>query len=119
MDTPNATQGTVIPKFDPKDVSANSLVAALSYVGILSVIILLSKKDSKFTQEHAKQGVVLFGVEVLVWILGTVPFIGWTIIAPIGNLVTLILSIICFIKAIQGEFWEIPGIGKYRNKVNL
>lgn len=123
MDTPNsapsATPGTVVPKFDPKDVEANKLVAAISYISILSIVVLLTKKDSKFATEHAKQGAVLFGFEIIVYIIGLMPYIGWFIIAPIGNLIALIVSIIGFIKALQGEFWEIPLIGKYRSKVNL
>jgi uncharacterized membrane protein len=119
METPHATQGTVIPKFDPKDVKENAIFAALSYVSVLSVVMLILKKDSKFVQEHAKQGVVLFFAEIIVYIVGLFPVIGWFIVAPIGNLLALIVAIIGFIKAIQGEFWEIPLIGQYRSKVNF
>ena len=112
--------GTVVPHFDPKDTKENAVYAALSYVSVLSLVMLVAKKDSPFVQEHAKQGVLLFIAEVAIWILcAAIPVIGWFIIGPIGNLLMLIVSIIGFMKAIQGEFWEIPYIGKYRNKVNL
>lgn len=112
--------GTVVPHFDPKDVKENAIFAALSYVSILSVVMLVAKKDSPFVQEHAKQGVILFIVELVIWILSmAIPGIGWFIIGPLGNLFMLVVSIIGFVKAVQGEFWEVPYIGKYRNKVNF
>ncbi len=117
METPNAAPQT--PKFDPKDVAENNIYAALSYMSVLGVVMYLAKKDSKFVQEHAKQGVVLFVAEIAVYILGIVPVIGWFIIAPIGNALAFIVALIAFIKAIQGEFWEIPLIGQYRNRVKF
>jgi uncharacterized membrane protein len=119
METPNPTPNTVVPRFDPKDVAENNIYAALSYVSVLGVVMYLVKKDSKFVQEHAKQGVILFVAEIVIYIVGLVPVIGWFIVAPIGNILTLIAAIVAFIKAIQGEFWEIPGIGQYRNRVNF
>jgi uncharacterized membrane protein len=111
--------GMVMPKFDPKDVEDNKILAAISYIGILSVVVLLLAKKSPFAQEHAKQGVVLFVVELVVYVLGLLPLIGWFIIGPIGSLICLIVSVVGFIKAIQGEFWEIPLIGSFRSKVNF
>lgn len=111
--------GTVLPKFDPKDVEDNKILAAISYIGLLSVVVFLVAKKSPFAQEHAKQGVVLFVVELLVYVLGLLPLIGWFIIGPIGSLVCLIVSVVGFIKALQGTFWEIPLIGSFRSKVNF
>lgn len=108
-----------MPAFDKKDIEDNKLIAAVGYVGILCLIPLLAKKDSKFCQEHGKQGFVLFLAELGVWILGMVPFIGWFIIGPIGSLILLIVALIAIVKTMQGQFWEIPVIGKYRKSVNF
>lgn len=116
--TPPKT-GTVIPKFEQKDVEENKAMAAIAYLGVLCLVPLLLKKDSRYAQEHAKQGFVLFLAEILVWILGAFPVIGWFIIWPVGSIVAIIVSIIALLKALQGEFWEIPLLGQYRNKVNL
>jgi len=43
-----------------KDVQDNKIMAALSYIWIVSVLMLLMKKDSPFVQQHARQGFVLF-----------------------------------------------------------
>mgnify|MGYP001610869036 CR=1 FL=1 len=108
------------PHFDPKDVQDNKVMAAISYLWILCFIPLLVKKDSKFVQEHAKQGTVLFIAWVIVTIVGTIiPFLGWMIILPIGNIIITVIAIVGIIKALMGEFWEIPVIGAYRSKINL
>ncbi|MFH1078456.1 MAG: DUF4870 domain-containing protein [Patescibacteria group bacterium] len=100
--------------FDPKDIEENKILACLSYVGILFLIPLLAKKDSKFCQEHGKQGLVLF----IAWIIGSFvfwfPIIGWTL-----GLAFFIVDVIAFVKCLMGEFWEIPLIGPYRKKINL
>lgn len=110
---------TVMPAFDKKDIDDNKIIALLSYIGILCLIPLLAKKDSKFCQEHAKQGFVLFLVEIAVYAIGFVPVIGWFLIGPIGSILTLIVSIIGIIKVLQGEFWEIPVLGPYRKNINF
>lgn len=103
-----------VPTFDSKDVEENKLIAAIGYVGILCLIPLLAKKESKFAQEHGKQGLIL----LIVWIVGSFifwfPIIGWIL-----ALAVLVINIIAFIKALMGEFWEIPVVGPLRNKFNL
>ncbi len=108
------TDTSKVPTFDNKDVEENKLIAALGYVGILCLIPLLAKKESKFSQEHGKQGLVL----LIVWVIGSFvfwfPIIGWLLALGV-----LIINIIAFVKALMGEFWEIPVIGAYRNKFNI
>jgi uncharacterized membrane protein len=107
-------QGTVVPKFDSKDVEDHKVMAALSYVGILCLVPLLAMRSSRFAQEHAKQGLIL----LVVWIIGSfffwVPLIGWAALV-----VVFAVDVMAFIKCLSGEFWEIPVIGSYRNKINL
>lgn len=111
---PETTTAHTVPTFDPKDVEENKLIGALSYIWILFLIPLLTKKDSKFCKEHAKQGLVLF----IVWIVASL-VIWFPILGQLLGLAILIVNIIAFIKALQGEFWEIPLIGPLRNKFNL
>lgn len=103
-----------MPSFDKKDIEDNKVIAALSYVGILCLIPLLAKKDSKFSQEHGKQGLVM----LIVWIIGSfvfwIPLIGWALL-----LAVFIADLFAFIKCLQGEFWEIPVVGPLRKKINL
>jgi len=107
-----------VPTFDKKDVDDNKLIAALSYVGILCLIPLLAKKDSKFAQENGKQGLVLFIAWIAIVVIGWIPILGW-LVGFFGSIALLIVSLIAFIKALMGEFWEIPVLGSYRDKFNL
>lgn len=108
------TDAPKVPTFDSKDVEENKLIAALGYVGILCLIPLLAKKESKFSQEHGKQGLVL----LIVWVIGSFvfwfPIIGWLLALGV-----LIINIIAFVKALMGEFWEIPVVGPFRSKFNI
>lgn len=107
-------KANVVPTFDKKDIDDNKVLAALSYVGILCLVPLLAKKDSKFCQEHAKQGLILFIVWIVASFIIWFPLIGWLI-----GLALLIIDLMAFIKCLQGEFWEIPVVGKLRNSFNL
>lgn len=111
-------QATPVNKFDPKDIEANKLMAALSYIGILCLIPLLAKKDSPFAQEHGKQGFVLFLFAIALWVVGMIPFLGW-IIWFAGWIFTVVVSFMGIFKALKGEFWEIPVLGQYRKMVNF
>lgn len=87
-------------KFDQKDIDENKVMACLSYVGILFLIPMLAKKESRFCQEHAKQGIVMFIAALLI----AIPFIGW-----IWGLVVITIDVISIINTLQGKFWKIPG----------
>lgn len=87
-------------KFDPKDIEANKGIACLSYIGILFLIPMLAKKESKFAQEHAKQGMVMFIAALLM----AIPVIGW-----IWGVIVLVTNVIAIINTLQGKFWKIPG----------
>ena len=99
-----------IKHFDPKDVEDNKVLACLSYVGILFLIPLLARKDSKFCQEHARQGMVMFIAGLLI----AIPFIGW-----IWGLVVIVVDIISIINTLQGKFWKIPGAYDLSKKFNF
>lgn len=88
---------------DPKDVADNKDLAALSYVWILSLVVLFAKRESTFVQFHARQGAVLFGLSLVVWAM---PFVG-----KVAELLVLALCIIGFLHAAQSEWREIPIIG--------
>lgn len=92
--------------------SESNLLAALSYIGLLSVVMLLVKKEDKFVQFHAKQGVVLFIGNILAMVI---PVLGWMLINPI----VIIVEIVGFIMAIQGKEYKLPVIGDLAEKINI
>lgn len=96
-----------------KDIEDNRVLAALSYVFFL-FILPLGKKDSKFCQFHAKQGIVVFVAWIIVSFLGWIPFIGWA-----AWLSLLIITVLAIVKTLKGETWEIPYLSDFAKKINL
>jgi uncharacterized membrane protein len=99
--------------FDP-DIEPNRLIAALSYFWILFLIPLLTKRDSKFVQFHAKQGLVLFVVEFLATLIMWIPLVN--VVLFIGIIVIAVMGII---KAYNGEYWKAPFIYKWSEKIKI
>jgi len=107
-----------LPAGKAGDVEENKALAAIGYLWILFLVPLLTKKDSPFAQFHAKQGMILFILWIAVWLVGWVPILGW-MIGFLGSILLLVLSIVGFLKAIQGERWEMPVLGEYAKKLKI
>lgn len=95
---------------DSKDVQENKLWALLSYFGVLVLIPLLAKKDSEFTQFHAKQGLILFIGEFFIW----VPIFGWIL-----GIIIFVLWIMAIISVLSGNMKPLPIIGELAAKLNI
>ncbi len=93
-----------------KNVEENKGIAALSYLWILFLIPLLGKKESKFAQFHAKQGLIIF----ILSFVTIVPILGWILF-----LVIVLVAIVGIIKALSGEWWKIPLVYDLSKKINL
>lgn len=106
------------PEGGDTDVETNKLIAALSYLWILCLVPLLLKKDSKFAQHHAKQGLVLFIAEILVSFINIIPFLG-QLVWFFASIIFLVISIIGIIKTLNGEWWQAPYVYDWSKKVNL
>lgn len=102
------------------DVTTDKGAAILSYLGFLSLIALyVMKPQTQFGQFHAKQGVNLFIIDMIVSVGGSiirgilnsigVPFVG----SLIGLISTAIwvLSIVGLIWAAQGKMEKLPVVG--------
>jgi len=100
--------------FDSKDVQENKGVAALSYLFILFLVPLLTKRNSKFAQTHAKQGLILCIIEIIVSFFYWIPFLGWLL-----SLIIAVVAIYSIIQALSGKYWPIPLIGTYAEKIKI
>lgn len=101
-------------EIDSTDVEQNKKIATLSYVFILFLMPLLLKHNSKYAQFHAKQGLALFVVELVVFVISWIPFIGQVLV-----LAMFVISIIGIIKTLNGEWWEIPFIYDWSQRVKI
>lgn len=121
MDTENKTssqdtsQSSSIPQEGKTD---NKLMAILSYIGPLVIVSYMTAKDDDFVKFHAKQGLVVFGLEVIIMFAGSMLY-GFWMIMNLLNLLTLVLSIIGIVNVIQGQKKELPVVGKYANNINF
>lgn len=103
---------------DPKDINDNKLLAAIGYLGILCLLPLLLKKDSEFAQYHGKQGLVLLIAWVIVSFINIIPILGW-LAWFVLSIIFFVLMVTGVIKALQGEYWQMPVLGAYAKKINL
>ncbi len=99
-----------MPLSDEQDIEQNKIWALLAYIHILFLIPLLAKKESKFAQFNAKQGLIMFVLEFFVWI----PILGWLL-----GIALFIVWIIVVINVLQGKYWKIPVIGDLTEKINI
>ena len=99
-----------LPKASKKE--GKDLTPILSYFGILFLIPLLICKDSRFAQFHAKQGLVLFIAEAIVFMISLIPFIGW-LIGFVCWIACLVLSVMGIINVVNGRQILLPIIGKF------
>jgi uncharacterized membrane protein len=96
------------------DVEENRQVAALSYIWVLVLIPLLTKRDSEFAQFHAKQGLILFIIEILAGFVFWIPIVGQLIALGL-----LIVAIVGAVKSLNGNWWKIPYIYEWSKKIKL
>jgi len=95
------------------------IMLVLSYLGLLSLIPLLVEKDDREVQWHAKNGTILAVVEILaavaMVIVGHVPGLNCVgcLVWPIICVIFLVISILCIIKALNGERFVIPILSQY------
>ena len=101
-----------------KDAEDNKIIAAVGYIWLLCLVPLFGKKGSKFAQFHAKQGLVLLIGWFALWVVGWVPVLGWLVLA-FGSIAIIVLSVLGILNALQGNYWEMPFLGKYAKKINI
>jgi uncharacterized membrane protein len=86
--------------FTPEEIEEGKGIAWAAY--LLFFIPLLVKPDNRFCKAHVKQGLAL----TIVYFACAILVITWVLIP-----VLWVLDIIALIKALNGEYWKIPGIG--------
>ena len=102
--------------------SNRNVMIALSYLWILAVVPLIVEKDDAEVQWHAKHGLVLLVVEIILYailaVVSMVPIIGCvTMILPFVVFVGfLVVRILCITKGINGERFTLPVISDFANR---
>ncbi len=116
-----------LDRVDSQD-SGERWSAAIAYASILCFIPYLFHGDRPYPLYHAKQGILLFLVEILaalfLWILeatlGRIPFLGLVILILVRLalfLPLLGLVVLGFTRALSGEKLPLPWIGHFEESV--
>jgi uncharacterized membrane protein len=97
---------------------SDRLLAALSYIWVLFVIPFALGHKKPFIYEHAKQGLALFLLELVLSVIIWVPVIGWAL-GALGWLFVVVSAVIGIAHALSGKSYEIPFIGQYARKESI
>ena len=108
------------PPPPPVPVSSNrSVMLVLSYLGILALIPLITEKDDREVQWHARHGLVLL-VAYLALTVGL--FIASLVVGLVGMLQLplwlgyIVVIILCITNAVSGKRFVIPGLSDFAQK---
>lgn len=99
------------------------LMGILCYIGPLVLIPLLTAKNNPDVSFHIKQGLVLFGIELVIMFGGNfLLMLTMGMLYPVImllNLATLALSVIGIYHVVKKQEKPLPLIGQYANRVSL
>lgn len=93
------------------------MAAIMSYIPILCFIPLLSMKENKEAHFHARQGVLLFLIEVIA-VIFLIPGISGFVFKAL-LIVAVALSVVGIYFALQGKNYKLPIIGDLADKAKL
>jgi uncharacterized membrane protein len=108
-----------------KESPNRGLMIILSYLGLLALIPFLVEKDDREVQWHAKHGLVLTGLWIVVSIVlailtSLIAFmdIGCTgcVLHSVLMLVILVVHVMAIVKGLNGQRLILPGISQYADR---
>jgi len=127
------TERTALPENGPLNMgkereSSDSWLAAMAYLPFLCAVPYLFYGDRDFVAYHARQGVLIFFLEIVgvlgLWIfdksLGRIPFLGLLLVVILRLLFflpALALIVLGFAKALTGEKGPLPWIGHWAERI--
>lgn len=76
-----------------------------AYLWVLSLVVLVARKNDPYVRFHANQGVLLLAL----WVV--------FLLMPPLQIAVILIALVGIFKAFQGEEWEIPVIGMYAAKL--
>ena len=90
-----------------------TVMGILAYLGPLVIVPFLMAKENSFVHFHVKQGMVLFGIELAIYVVSGMMFYNMFIfqILSIANLACLCLSIVGIVHVIQKKETALPVVG--------
>ena len=93
------------------NIGEGKLFAILSYISVLCFLPFILGKNDEFTLFHAKQGILVLLISVLIDILGKFTFIG-----KILQLARIFFAVKGILNAYNGKMEPLPFIGQFASK---
>ena len=93
------------------------LATFLTIIGF--IIALIFKRDDTYVMFYAKQGLVLFIFQIIIGIVGAIPFVGWFFLGPLLWILFIIIWIMAWINALSGKKKDTWLIGELAKKIRL
>jgi len=105
-----------------------TIMIVLSYLWILALIPLLTKKEDSEIQWHAKNGLALLGAEIICWIVFMILGIilskifaalscGVTLIQCAVWIGFLVVRVMCIVKGTSGQRFRVPVVTDMAEKM--
>ncbi len=113
----NNAQNHSDPVLDFTKGNNSTVMGVLAYIGPLVLIPFLVEKKDEFVKFHTKQGLVLFGIEIVIMVVSRMMFL-W-MLSPLLNLAALVLSVIGIINVVQKQKKELPLVGSLANSIKI
>lgn len=112
----NSTPTDPIPGTGLPAAHENKIAAILAYLGPLSIVAYFMAGADSFAKFHVKQGLVLFILELIIWVLLRTMMFMFLMLMPIIwllDLALLVLSIIGIMNVINNQQKQLPVVGKF------
>ena len=111
-----------------EEIADGRILAAIAYLPALCFVGFAAAPSNRYVRFHARQGFLLFGVEVVAWTaiwivsisVGRIPFLGLLVLAAVRLTVGLFLlavTVYGVAKGASGEFARLPFLGDGIEKV--
>lgn len=107
--------------------SDRTLMVALSYLWILFLVPLLTKKDDAEVMWHAKNGMGITIGEIVAWVVywvvamfaPSVVSCAASVLSCVIGIGFFVLRIICIIKGVGGQRFTVPVLTDLGQKINI
>lgn len=115
----NTTPQVTTPKLPSDEI----LFGTLSYFTIAVLATIVTKPNSEFCKFHAKQGVVLVALDLLLLVLmsialAIVPFLAFVLFF-IGMITMFGLHVLGIVNAVQGKMYQLPVVYGLAQKIDV
>lgn len=112
----------------PEEIERGRLIAAIAYLPVLGIVGLLGMPENRYVGFHARQGLLLFLAELVVWTglaivhssIGRIPILGFLIVVLLDFVCWMALlaaTVYGVIKGASGEMTRLPVLGDYVERV--